>query len=55
MTLPTRPLGTTRFAIAAATLEPTERDLDEIAAAIEATGAGSGPVRPPATTGTPPR
>ena len=32
--------------IAAASLTLTEQDLDEIAAAIERTGAGSGPVRP---------
>jgi aryl-alcohol dehydrogenase-like predicted oxidoreductase len=31
----------------AADLELTDEDLDELAAAIEATGAGSGPVRPP--------
>jgi aryl-alcohol dehydrogenase-like predicted oxidoreductase len=33
--------------IGGATLELTDADLDEIAAAIERTGAGSGPVRPP--------
>jgi aryl-alcohol dehydrogenase-like predicted oxidoreductase len=33
--------------IGAATLELTAADLDEIAAAIERTGAGSGPTRPP--------
>jgi aryl-alcohol dehydrogenase-like predicted oxidoreductase len=38
--------------IAAATLELTPEDLDEIAAAIERTGAGSGPTRPPADVGT---
>jgi aryl-alcohol dehydrogenase-like predicted oxidoreductase len=38
--------------IAAATLELTPEDLDEIAAAIERTGAGSGPTRPPARVGT---
>jgi aryl-alcohol dehydrogenase-like predicted oxidoreductase len=38
--------------IAAATLELTPEDLDEIASAIERTGAGSGPTRPPARVGT---
>jgi aryl-alcohol dehydrogenase-like predicted oxidoreductase len=33
--------------IAAGNLTLDERDLDEIAAAIERTGAGSGPTRPP--------
>jgi aryl-alcohol dehydrogenase-like predicted oxidoreductase len=37
--------------IAAATLELTEADLDELAAAIESTGAGSGPTRPPVAAG----
>ncbi|MDQ3950664.1 MAG: aldo/keto reductase [Gemmatimonadota bacterium] len=43
--------------IGGATLELTPADLDEIAAAIERTGAGSGPARPPvaARTGTPGR
>jgi aryl-alcohol dehydrogenase-like predicted oxidoreductase len=41
--------------IAAATLELTEDDLDEIAAAIETTGAGTGPTRPPVAARTPPR
>jgi aryl-alcohol dehydrogenase-like predicted oxidoreductase len=36
--------------IGAATLELTAADLDEIATAIERTGAGSGPTRPPVST-----
>jgi aryl-alcohol dehydrogenase-like predicted oxidoreductase len=35
--------------IGAATLTLTAQDLDEIAKAIERTGAGSGPTRPPFT------
>jgi aryl-alcohol dehydrogenase-like predicted oxidoreductase len=40
--------------VGAASLELTDDDLDEIAAAIQSTGAGSGPTRPPATASTSP-
>ncbi|MGB7023851.1 MAG: hypothetical protein WBD73_08645, partial [Candidatus Acidiferrales bacterium] len=36
--------------IGAANLQLNEKDLGEMAAAIEQTGAGSGPARPPAAT-----
>ena len=41
--------------IGAATLRLTAEDLDEIAAALERTGAGRGPVRPGRLTGSPGR